>query len=49
MPEGRGRHFDPGVLDRFLEIADVLYAECCIADETCARRDLEQELRKRFG
>ncbi|KAF0224644.1 MAG: response [Rhodospirillaceae bacterium] len=49
MFDGRGRHFDPVILDRFLEVADALYVECCIADETCARRDLEQELRKRFG
>jgi len=49
MLDGRGRHFDPVILDRFLEVADALYAECCIADETRARRDLEQELRKRFG
>lgn len=49
MLEGRGRHFDPELLDRFLEIADAVYDECCIADETCARRDLDRELRKRFG
>lgn len=48
LAEGRGRHFDPVVLDRFFEIADALYAECCIADEDCARRQMGAELHQRF-
>lgn len=48
MLEGRDRHFDPQILDSFLQIVAAFYEESCTVDEECTRRALKEELRGRF-
>ena len=48
MEEGRGRHFDPRLLDRFAAIAKGLHLRYCGRDDSGLRDDLKSVLRRYF-
>ena len=46
--EGRGTHFDPEILDRFLEIAPPLYQTYAKREDDLAARDLDLIMRRYY-
>lgn len=47
--EGRGTHFDPGILDEFNKIAETLYRDIHEADEKYLRDELRELIDKYFN
>ena len=47
--EGRGNHFDPEVVDLFIEHAEALYAEICNEDALRLHRKLDECIEGYFG